>query len=288
MKKAETAHSRLEKIIDSAILNNPHSRNIIEAFKPVLLERSRLAAGLDFRKDVSLKIDEAGFKEGRALGDQNNLFFPDDPWKLVALGLIPALAKGFPAMTAELEKLKGLIESGNIEFNGQSGDHIQDWASSHSIDEGILGFLAHLSGRVILERRAQDWGKLLEGFEWNKGYCPICGSSPMLAKVADGIATRWLHCSECGHEWIFSRVICPFCGNSNQKEMNYYSVEDKDQESTFACEQCKRYLITVSRVSDMIPFDAEVSALSLVHLDVVMQEKGYLPMASCEWNRLSE
>jgi FdhE protein len=288
VKKAEAATSRLEKIIDSAILNYPHSRNIIEAFKPVLLEKLRLSGTLNTREGSSLVLDEAKFKQGLSLGDQNIFFFPDDPWKELSLALIPAIARGFPSMAADLEKLKGLISSGKIDFSGNFEERLQEWSSDHEIDPGIFGFLVHMAERVILEARAHQWARLIEGFQWDKGYCPICGSAPMIAKVEDGIARRWLQCSECRHEWTFSRVVCPSCGNTRQKEMNYFTVEKRETESTFVCEQCRRYLVTVSKVSDLKDFDAEVAALSLVHLDVVMQGKGYLPMASCEWNRLSE
>lgn len=109
----------------------------------------------------------------------------------------------------------------------------------------------------------------------------------MIAKVREKIGTRLLLCSQCGHEWTFSRVICPSCENNEQKSMTYFFVEDRKKESAFVCEKCRQYLITVDKVSDMDDFDADVSALSLVHLDVVMQEKGYRPMAECEWNTYS-
>jgi len=288
VKKAETTPSRLENIIDKAILNYPHSRNIIEAFKPFLLEKSHLSGTLNPREGSSLVLDEAKFKEGLSLGDQNILLFPDDPWKELSLALIPALAAGFPSMSADLEKLKGLISSGKIDFSGNFEELLKVWASEHDVDESILGFLVHMTERVILEGRARQWARLLEGFQWDKGHCPICGSAPMIAMIEEGIARRWLHCSECGHEWTFSRVICPSCGNTQQKEMNYFSVEERENESTFVCEHCRKYLVTMTKVSDLMHYHAEVAALSLVHLDVLMQEKGYLPMASCEWNRMSE
>ncbi len=66
--------------------------------------------------------------------------------------------------------------------------------------------------------------------------------------------------------------------------MTYFFVDSKDKETTFVCEKCRQYFITVNKVSDLAEFDADVSAISLVHLDVLMQEKGFKPMAECEWN----
>ena len=287
MKKTADTRSRLEKIMDSAVRNNPHSSDIIKAFRPVLIEKNRLAGSLASGDGEALAMDEAKFREGVPLGDQNSLFFTEDPWKTIALTLIPELVKGFPALAPDLERLQGLIEAGTVSFDGSSGAMAQELASAHGIGEQAVLFLSHMAGRVILEMRARDWGKLLQDFTWEKGYCPLCGGAPMIAKIREGQSARILHCSQCGHEWTFSRVICPSCGNTEQKTMSYFFVEDKAQESTFVCERCRHYLITADRVSDLIDFDADVCALSLVHLDVIMQEKGYLPMASCAWNTFS-
>lgn len=287
MNAAVDAGTKLEKIMDLAVRNNPHSRDIIEAFRPVLIEKSRLVTDLPSGNEPSMELDEASYKEGVPLGDQNSLFFPDDPWKTVALGLIPAVMKGFPALAADLEKVQGLIESGAMDLSGADPDVIKQQASDHEINVQAISFIAHMTGRTILEMKARQWGKLLEGFTWDRGYCPVCGGAPMIAKIREGQSARILHCAQCCHEWSFSRVICPSCGNTEQKTMTYFFVTDKSQESTFVCEQCRHYLITADRVSDLLAFDAEVCALSLVHLDVMMQEKGYTPMAACEWNTFS-
>jgi FdhE protein len=102
--------------------------------------------------------------------------------------------------------------------------------------------------------------------------------------IKEKIAERWLHCSQCGYEWKFSRVICPYCEDEAYKETPFFFVEDKGNECAFACEKCKRYLITLTRMSDLIIRDLDISAISLTHLDIIMQEKGFQPMATCEWN----
>jgi FdhE protein len=79
-------------------------------------------------------------------------------------------------------------------------------------------------------------------------------------------------------------VICPYCENEAQQGMNFFYVETRAQESAFTCDQCKRYLITLNRVSDLHEHDLDVSAISLTHMDIIMQEKGFIPMTVCEWN----
>ncbi len=289
--KTATNRKKLEKILDTALANYPHSHGIIEPFRPVLLEKARLVEGMESKTDTSMNLDEIRFKAGVPLSIQNSLFFPDDPWKDISLSLIPAIIKGFPALRPDLERLKGLIKKGLLDLrefveatHEDSQGLIKKLSADHDITEQAVTFLAHIASRVILEKRSKDWAGLVKDFTWDKGFCPICGAAPMVARIDDGIAKRWLHCSQCGNEWTFSRVICPSCENRDQKAMDYFFIEGKEQESTFVCTKCKRYLITLNKLSDLTEFHGEVTALSLVHLDVLMQEKGYLPMASTEWN----
>jgi FdhE protein len=210
------------------------------------------------------------------------------------MSLIPAIIKGFPALRPDLERLKGLIKKGSLDLRKfaeataeDSQSLMQKWAIENGIAAQAVTFLTHMAGRVILEKRSNDWAGLIKDFAWDKGYCPVCGSAPMMARVDDGIAKRWLHCSQCSHEWTFSRVICPSCNNRNQNTMDYFFIEGNEQESAFSCTQCKHYLITLNKVSDLVEFNGEISALSLVHMDVLMQGKGYAPMVATEWNILS-
>ena len=119
---------------------------------------------------------------------------------------------------------------------------------------------------------------------WEKGYCPVCGAHPTIAVIREKIPQRWLHCSRCGHEWRFSRMFCPGCEQESPSGLDYFYVEDRRQETAFTCNSCKRYLITLNQISDMGDHDRDVSAMSLIHLDLVMQEKGFTPMTWCEWN----
>ena len=125
---------------------------------------------------------------------------------------------------------------------------------------------------------------MIKELEWEKGYCPMCGTFPDITKNLEGSGQRWLHCPLCGHEWRFRRVVCPCCENDDQKTMTYFHIENRETESCFTCEKCKCYLITVTKVSDLSEYEPDIAVLSLAHLDVIMQEKGYSPMVECEMN----
>ena len=144
-----------------------------------------------------------------------------------------------------------------------------------------------LVSRVALEQRAKEITLALGAFDWEKGYCPICGSFPSIALIEEEGGKRFLHCSSCGHDWRFTRVICPYCENEAEQGMDYFYIENKTQESAFVCDKCKKYLVTLYRAGNVFARDMDIAAISLIHMDMIMQEKGYEPMTSCVWNVLN-
>ncbi|HNY66981.1 MAG TPA: formate dehydrogenase accessory protein FdhE [Deltaproteobacteria bacterium] len=291
MKNIEDTLKRLERSLTSAMDRNPHSSCIISAFRPLIIARTRLVDSLELPGNEEFTLDKARFKDGVPLARQSGYFREDDPFESVAISLMPALKAGFPDQVTTWERLTGLIDSREIRlydffqaYPSGGEEIIEEWAKLIDADVRIVGFLARSVAKTILERRALDWAGLIKDLEWEKGYCPICGSFSHIAKHKDGTGERWLYCPMCSHEWRFRRVVCPCCENDDQKTMSYFHVEEKEKESAFGCEMCKGYLITMTKVSDLSEFNPEIAALSLAHLDVIMQEKGYVPMSQAEWS----
>ncbi len=281
--------AHIEQLMDDVIEKSPHTKDIINAFRPVILERYRLVEKLALQNTDAPKIDNRKFKGGVPVIRQATLYYNDDPWEEVALSLIPAMKQGFPALQDDLERLGVLVKNKNISiydyFKSYPADGdtiVAGWASEFNINSSAIALLLRFVTRIILEKRSQhiEW----KGDNWEKGYCPVCGTFPSIAMIKEKIAERWLHCSQCGYEWKFSRVLCPYCEDQAYEEMPFFFVESKDKECAYACDKCKRYLITLNRMSDLIVRDLDISAISLTHLDIIMQGNGFQPMATCEWH----
>jgi FdhE protein len=281
--------SAVEQLLDEVIEKNPHSREMLNAFRPIMVERIRLVEGLELKAAEPPKIDGRKLKAGVPVIRQAKLFHHDDPWEEIALSMIPAIKRGFPDLQNDLDKLESLIKNGKINlfdsfksYPDRGETIIDHWATEMKVGLPAIVFLINSAARIILEKRAKhiDW----HGIEWEKGYCPICGTFPAIAMIKEKIAWRWLHCSACGHDWKFDRFICPYCEHEGHKEVSYFFIEGKEQESAFVCDTCKRYLVTLNRVSDLHSRDLDISAIGLIHLDMMMQDKGFQPMATCEWN----
>jgi FdhE protein len=281
----------LEEIFDREIERHPHSQPLLEAFRPLILMRNRLLDELQLEENAPIMIDEIGFQGGVPVIEQHPLLQENDPWEDLVRALIPALQEGFPDLSEDLGRFAQALSQGNFVLSeyfkrnseGQQ-DLLSNWAGALSIAAPRIGFLLEQAARIVLGKRARNMAEQVQDLRWEKGYCPICGSFPSLAVIGEKIGERRLHCSNCGHLWRFSRVICPYCEHEGQEGMDFFFIEDSPQEAAFTCESCQRYLVTLYRVSDLNDRDLDVSALGLTHLDVILQGKNFVPMTVTDWN----
>lgn len=135
---------------------------------------------------------------------------------------------------------------------------------------------------------------------WQQGYCPFCGSYPIIAwldrgKVDErntyllpGGGRKHLHCGVCGANWRFLRLSCPACGTQKSKQIEILSEEnDKFGESLDWCTTCKAYCPTVD-IRDRIALpNMEAQALGMLHLELIAWEKELHPLRASFWNTFS-
>ncbi len=290
---SNTETSVMDQILDRAMEQNPHSSELLKAFGPIIAKQRQLVASIALSKLDYSSVDKEKFRAGVAVIQQISLFSPDDPLTEIALSLASAVKEAMPVLIGELDRLSGLISEGKLRladyFEVHSGNENQimdGWKNDLKISPSNATFLLSLVARVLLERRAKEATEALGEFPWEKGYCPICGEFPSIALIEEEGGKRFLHCSSCGQGWRFTRVVCPYCEKEAQKEMDYFYVENKTQESAFVCDKCNKYLVTLYRAGRLHARDMDISAISLVHLDMIMQDKGYEPMTACAWNVL--
>jgi hypothetical protein len=111
--------------------------------------------------------------------------------------------------------------------------------------------------------------------------CPRCGGAPQLAILNAAGSTaldgnnRQLQCATCLTIWPFRRVVCPSCGEEDERKLGYYRSAELEHVRVDACESCGRYLKTIDlgRLGLAVPLVDEVAAAAL---DVWACEHGYL------------
>lgn len=147
--------------------------------------------------------------------------------------------------------------------------------SQLDIDKKILSLLAYNSLKPSLTHCALQLSSYLdENNDWEKGYCPICGSKPGFSIFEDE-GNRFLLCGFCWHRWPTQRIYCPFCDNRDSKTLHYfYSDQEKDYRID-VCDSCKTYIKAIdTRKADRMIYPP-LEFVATLHLDIKAQEMGF-------------
>lgn len=111
---------------------------------------------------------------------------------------------------------------------------------------------------------------------YSKSVCPACGGFPQLAVLrpeGEG-ASCWLLCSFCLREWLYRRIVCPWCGEEDKEKLPRYSAEESGHVLVQACDTCKKYLKAVDMTIDGRA-EPLVEEAALAVLDLWASEHGY-------------
>ena len=106
--------------------------------------------------------------------------------------------------------------------------------------------------------------------------CPICAGLPqmtILRPEGEG-SGRSLLCSFCLCEWVFRRIVCPWCGGEDKGKLPRYSAEACTYVHVEACDTCGRYLKAVDMTINghALPL---IDEAALAVLDVWATGRGY-------------
>ncbi|HOF05969.1 MAG TPA: formate dehydrogenase accessory protein FdhE [Syntrophales bacterium] len=129
--------------------------------------------------------------------------------------------------------------------------------------------------RPAFERVAAKYGDVVLKSKWKEGYCPICGKEPKIGEIKEEEGRRYLFCNQCGIEWPFLRIKCPFCGNEEQQTLAYFTVEDDERYRVDVCNECKRYIKIVDFREMKEEANLDIEDITTLHLDMLATEEGY-------------
>jgi formate dehydrogenase accessory protein FdhE len=106
--------------------------------------------------------------------------------------------------------------------------------------------------------------------------CPLCGGRPLFGVLrleGDG-GKRCMVCSFCGYEWAFRRILCPTCGEEEEKKLPVYVAEQFPHVRVEACDTCKFFVRTIDLTKDghAVPI---VDDLAAIPLTLWAHELGY-------------
>ena len=110
-------------------------------------------------------------------------------------------------------------------------------------------------------------------FEWDRGYCPCCGSWPVLIEAIADLHT--LRCSYCTLGWHLGSRRCAYCGHSGEQFIVAAPDLERPERTVELCGACGGYT-KVIRVEAATPFPLlAIDDLATMDLDRGAMERGY-------------
>ncbi|HXG11097.1 MAG TPA: formate dehydrogenase accessory protein FdhE [Gemmataceae bacterium] len=117
---------------------------------------------------------------------------------------------------------------------------------------------------------------LHEGVSWEHGYCPVCGSWPLVGEFRGLEQIRFLRCELCAAAWPFPRLACPYCGMRDHRLLGYLHVEGEESSHRAAtCDGCRGYIKMTATLAELPGPRLLAADLATVHLDLAAADRGY-------------
>jgi FdhE protein len=239
-------------------------RPIDVAVPPIASEqaRTKLEGGLPLLRGETFALDKNVLKR-RWLGICVLLQRHQDPAGPTALA--EAVRRG----ALDLYQLTAELLNGRPEAIHVRADEL-------GLDAGLTATVLRLTLFPVLCQISSALAHLRAGYRWERGFCPICGSWPLLGEFRGLEQTRFLRCGWCASEWEFPRLRCPFCGTADHRQLGYFHVENEEAKYRAAtCDSCRGYVKMISSLTAFSPVQLLVKDLATIHLDLVAAERGY-------------
>jgi FdhE protein len=219
---------------------------------------TKLASGVPLLRDLQLEFDEAAFV-GRWQAVCSVLQRPD------AQALAGAVCDGVLRPIPLLHEILAAKEEAVENHTGPPG-----------LNASLTATVLRMTALPALIRLTQPCSDLRQGIAWDNGYCPNCGSWPLLGEARGLEQDRVLRCGLCAAAWPVDRLHCPFCDNRDHRSLGYVHLEgEEDRYRAGSCDLCHGY---VKWASTMFPLSVPhllVADLATLHLDMAAAERGF-------------
>ncbi|MDP2267534.1 MAG: formate dehydrogenase accessory protein FdhE, partial [Deltaproteobacteria bacterium] len=267
------------KTIEKYKTTNPHYTELFDILSEILILREEYRQTM---RQMTFPLDEKLIAKklsgGLPLIDFTTVDFDYTPARNYFLRLLEIAEKRMPGETREFVRQ---IKEGELDFADvirNSFDPSCEEELAPDVDEDtfdLIELFVEESLRPALEYFAAQYGDIIARSEWEQGYCPICGKEPKIGELKGDEERRLLFCNQCGLEWKYSRIKCPFCGNEEQKTLAYFTVEGEERYRVDVCNVCKRYVKMVDSTDVAKKANLDVEDIATLHLDMLAAEEGY-------------
>jgi FdhE protein len=224
-------------------------------------------------------VQEAAFQEARSASLPSNEI-ADFAATRVLPNVVDATVSSGPARLRD-----GVI---SVFCSADLVNLVQRWLDQQPLDP-FEAYLARASASPLLEAHANSTTPISapplgERSGELSTHCPSCGGLPQLSYFAVSgellvSGPRYLVCSRCANNWVFSRMTCAGCGESTGTKLPIFQEQERfPHVRVDGCQTCRKYLLTfdLRRDTRAVPVVDEIAALPL---DLYARDKGLTKIA---------
>jgi FdhE protein len=224
--------------------------------------RAALAEGVPLLRGHAVPVDEKAFRQR---------------WQRACEALEGEQGDGAALALAEAVR-KGRLEPGEMVAAVLAGqpESARQRVAGMGLDAGLATTLLRFTLFPVFAGLEPALRSLREGVVWERGYCPACGSWPLLGEFRGLDQSRFLRCGLCAAGWEVARLWCPFCDNREHEKLGFLHGEGEETKYRAAvCEACRGYVKMLSTLSALPPLHLLVADAATLHLDLAAAERGY-------------
>jgi FdhE protein len=255
--------------LDAAVADRPAFREPLSALQAVLpvlaepadewssftidpeLARTKLVGGVPLLRGEALPVDAKRFRQR---------------WQRVAA----ALGEGALG--------RARLEPGELVAAVLAGEpgRVAERAESIGLDPGLTATVLRLTLFPALAPLTTSLEPFRSSAAWGRGYCPTCGSWPLLGEFRGLDQSRFLRCGLCATGWEVPRQFCPFCGCRDHEQLQFLFAEGEEAKYRAAtCDACRGYVKMVTALSALPPLHLLAADALTLHLDLAAGQRGY-------------
>jgi FdhE protein len=223
---------------------------------------ARLADGIPLLRGLQLDCDAATLRER---------------W-LAVCAAVERHPPGKPASALIRAVRTGAVSVAELLMEVLAGrpEGVASRAETLGIDAPLTATILRLTCLPLLAAVAAGLEPLRRQCAWDHGFCPVCGSWPLLGEFRGLEQARTLRCGVCAASWDFPRIRCPFCDTHDPHQLGYLHAEgEQDRWRAATCDACRGYVKMVACL-DALPLPRLlVTDVATMHLDLAAADRGH-------------
>lgn len=281
--QSNTEFKKIAKRIVVLSQKRPSHKELLDFLKGVISEKLKIKSKVSLDPlQIDKTLSEKNCREGLPLINKKEVPLDIKAAKNLFSNLMKRLKEN-EKISKDIEALKQAEDTNKLDleevFKRTASDdysYLLSVSNELGLNGHLLIFLAENSLQPIFETYAEQLKPLIDQEKWWKGYCPICGSKPLIAELIGTEKQRFLVCSCCSFEWRFLRAKCPFCDSEGEGSFKYFFTENEGRVYRVeTCQKCKKYMKTIDADELGVKVYPSVEDLGTLYLDVLAKKEGY-------------